>query len=227
MPSMQRSTRDLDEVVREARYEGAPAVALIAVAEVGLALLSERDGWSLWRFPWWIWLLLGVPAMILATSLGVMSTDESPRHRRAALSLVTLLVAANALVLASVVASLLTETPTGTELLVKALTVWASNVVTFALWLWELDGGGPIARAMRRAHVELQFPQDENPQLASAGWHPRLVDYLYVSLTNSIAFSPTDAMPLTPRVKGVMALESIVSIGTIVLVAARAVNVLR
>ena len=73
---------------------------------------------------------------------------------------------------------------------------------------------------------DFQFPQDENPELARDDWSPRLWDYLYVSLTNSIAFSATDTMPLTRMAKRLMAAESILSGITILLIAARAVNIL-
>jgi hypothetical protein len=67
----------------------------------------------------------------------------------------------------------------------------------------------------------------ENPQLAAPGWHPRLLDYVYISFTNSIAFSPTDAMPLSRRAKLLMLTESAISATTILLVAARAVNIFK
>jgi hypothetical protein len=107
--------------------------------------------------------------------------------------------------------------------------VWLTDAVAFGLAFWELDCGGPVARALAVARVkpDFQFPQDENPQLAQDGWYPRLWDYFYVSLTNSIAFSPTDAMPLTRRTKALMAAECTLSAVTTLLVAARAVNILR
>ena len=73
---------------------------------------------------------------------------------------------------------------------------------------------------------DFQFPQDQNPGLTSVGWRTALFDYVYVSLTNSMAFSPTDAMPLTRQAKGLMSVESLLSNVIIVLVIARAVNVL-
>jgi hypothetical protein len=72
---------------------------------------------------------------------------------------------------------------------------------------------------------DFQFPQLENPQLAAPGWYPKLFDYLYISFTNSIAFSPTDAMPLSRRAKALMLAESAASAVTVLLVAARAVNI--
>ena len=104
----------------------------------------------------------------------------------------------------------------------------AANVITYALVFWELDNGGPIARALAesRDRPDFQFPQDENGELAPPGWAPALVDYLYLSLTNSVAFSPTDAMPLTHSAKLFMGLEASISLVTVLVVAARAINVL-
>ena len=102
---------------------------------------------------------------------------------------------------------------TGAQLLVSGGAVWFTNAIAFGLAFWELDCGGPVARALATAprKPDFQFPQDENPQLARVGWAPRLWDYFYVSLTNSMAFSPTDAMPLTRPAKALMAAESMLS----------------
>jgi uncharacterized membrane protein len=88
--------------------------------------------------------------------------------------------------------------------------------------------GGPVARAFASTprKPDFQFPQDENPQLARDDWTPRLWDYFYVALTNGIAFSPTDAMPLTRPAKALMAAQSTLSALTVLLIAARAVNIL-
>jgi hypothetical protein len=93
---------------------------------------------------------------------------------------------------------------------------------------WELDCGGPVRRALAESRTtpDFQFPQDENPQLARPLWAPRLNDYLYVAVTNSIAFSPTDAMPLTHRAKLFMSIESWIAAMTLLIVGARAVNIL-
>jgi hypothetical protein len=117
---------------------------------------------------------------------------------------------------------------TGRQLLLSGGTAWLTNVIAFGLAFWELDCGGPVARALSTSprKPDFQFPQDENPQLAREGWAPRLWDYFYVSLTNSIAFSPTDSMPLTRPAKALMAAESSLSAITVLLVAARAVNIL-
>ena len=101
-------------------------------------------------------------------------------------------------------------------------------MIAFGLWYWGLDRGGPVKRFEPDSpSPDFQFPQMENPQLVEPGWYPELVDYIYVSFTNSIAFSPTDAMPLTRRAKLLMLFESAISAITILLVAARAVNIFK
>jgi hypothetical protein len=98
----------------------------------------------------------------------------------------------------------------------------------FGLLFWEIDRGGPIRRLSSDPPPrDFQFPQDENPALAEPNWLPRLADYIYISYTNSIAFSPTDSMPLKRRAKMMMLAESAISATTVLLVAARAVNILR
>ena len=94
----------------------------------------------------------------------------------------------------------------------------------WALLFWQLDEGGPQQRAERdRSDPDFEFPQDATPR---PDWAPRLGDYLYVSLTNAIAVSPTDTMPLSRRAKALMAVESLISYAVVILVVARAVNVL-
>ena len=102
-----------------------------------------------------------------------------------------------------------------------------ANVLIFALWYWELDRGGPGRRAAGHdAAPDFLFPQMTDDRIEPPGWRPRFVDYVYVSLTNATAFSPTDTMPLTPMAKSVMGGQALVSLVTIGLIVARAVNVL-
>ena len=110
------------------------------------------------------------------------------------------------------------------ELLAHGAVVWLTNIITFGLLFWMLDEGGPRVRAERgRLDPDFQFPQDA---VRRSDWSPRLSDYLYVALTNAIAVSPTDTMPLTRRAKGLMAIESLISYSVAVVVIAQAVNVL-
>ncbi len=197
-----------------------------------LAVVSWSQGWELLGLPWWIWLILGVPALLLVIDVSLTFRGSGlVRSRRAALLLLGLLVLGNFAALAILVASLVTMSSHdlgGGELLLTGFAIWSTDVIVFALLFWELDGGGPVARiqAPTRATPDFQFPQDENPQLAPKDWYPQAWDYAYLSLTNAIAFSPTDVMPLTLRAKATMGLESAISAVTVLLVAARAVNVL-
>jgi hypothetical protein len=220
------------ELRAEGRREAAPAAVFALLLYVVLAVLSRARGWELLGLRWWIWLLVAVPVLLLTIDLCLTFRGRGlVRSRRAALLLLGLLVLGTFVALAILVAALVTTDSadlTGGELLLTAFAVWAGNVVVFGLWFWEVDAGGPASRilAPARSRPEFQFPQDESPQVAPYGWRPQVWDYLYVSLTNAIAFSPTDTMPLTVRAKAMMGLESAISAVTVLLVAARAINVL-
>jgi hypothetical protein len=114
-----------------------------------------------------------------------------------------------------------------------------TNIIAFGLAFWEIDRGGPVARAtLPRENLppaDFRFPQDEDEDTvaevssgssAISDWRPEFPDYLYVSVTNSTAYSPTDTMPLSHRAKLLMAVESIEGLLISVLVIARAVGVL-
>jgi uncharacterized membrane protein len=113
------------------------------------------------------------------------------------------------------------------ELLRAAVHMWAVNVLLFALWFWQLDGGGPVNRPVcAPGERDFLFPQHTEPALVSTGWKPEFLDYLYVSFTNAAAFSPTDTMPLSRWAKMLMLIQSAISLSLAVMVVARAVNVL-
>jgi hypothetical protein len=112
-------------------------------------------------------------------------------------------------------------------LLGSGAAIYVTNVIVFGIWYWELDRGGPFARhAGERPYPDFLFPQMTTPNVAKPGWRPTFVDYLYVSFTNVIAFSPTDTMPLARWAKAMMTVQAMVAVSTLVLVVARAVNVL-
>jgi hypothetical protein len=217
----------------EARFEAAPAVALLVALQVLLAVVSRVDHWPLWLLPWWSWLLPVAPEL----ALFVVLTWETPRRRlvlmglrrAGTIALLGAMSAANALLLFTVIGAVLRGTQkSGTQLLVEGLVVWATNVLAFGLWYWAFDRGGPVRRLRADPPPpDFQFPQMENPELAAPGWKPHFIDYLYVSFTNALAFSPTDAMPLSRSAKMLMLVESALSSMTILLVAARAVNILK
>lgn len=114
----------------------------------------------------------------------------------------------------------------GQTLLLDALNIWVTNVIAFALWYWSIDRGGPAARGIVPVEVDdFLFPQMAQGQ-PQTDWSPGFVDYFYLSFTNASAFSPTDTMPLTARAKLLMTVEAAISLLTLALVAARAVNIL-
>jgi hypothetical protein len=112
-------------------------------------------------------------------------------------------------------------------LLTSGASIILTNVIVFGIWYWELDRGGPMARATGvRPYPDFLFPQMTNPDVAPPGWRPTYVDYLYISLTNVMAFSPSDAVPVARWAKMMLALQATVALATAGLVIARAVNVL-
>jgi uncharacterized membrane protein len=215
--------------LREARTEAVVVLAVDVALLGGLASIDKAKGWDIINLPWWAWLLLASPALLLMILLLVVPLAElSPgRVRNAGVALLGLLVAGDAVAVGVLLAALAGSSAASLssgELLAHGTVVWLTNIITFGLLFWLLDEGGPRVRAERaRASPDFEFPQDARRR---TGWSPRLSDYLYVSLTNAIAVSPTDTMPLTRRAKGLMAAESLISYAVVILVVARAVNVL-
>lgn len=116
----------------------------------------------------------------------------------------------------------------GQELILTAVNIYLTNIIVFGLWYWEMDGGGPGERVQAPKHEkDFLFPQNINEDYKHPHWQPTFIDYLYVSSTNGMAFSPTDTMPLSRRAKLLMLVQATVSIVAVALVAARAVNILQ
>ena len=217
-----------DEEVYEARREAVPALAVAAALLFLLAGVSGAKEWQLLYLPWWSWIVPACAALVLIWDLATgMHGPKLVTSRPVAKGLLAVLVVGNLAALGSLIAGLV-DTRRGDlgggELLLTAAVIWVTNVVAFGLLFWEVADHGPLARKQHgRRNPDFQFPQDAD---ASTAWAPHIWDYLYVSLTNSIAFSPTDALPLTLRAKGLMAFGSLISVVTVLLVGARAVNIL-
>ena len=224
----------LREAEREAILEAAPFAVGVALALTALAVVSAQADWRLFdNVGWWLWAVTagawGLLALVLLMGLS-RAVGRRDVRRSLVQTLLALAVLLSVVQTALLVASLVNASDvrvTGPQLLQSGATLWFSNVVAFGLAFWTMDAGGPVRRAVAqtRTPVDFYFPQDTD-DLRGSGWVPHLVDYLYVSLTNSIAFSPTDTMPLTRRAKGLMGLGAMVSAITLLLVAARAVNIL-
>jgi uncharacterized membrane protein len=115
------------------------------------------------------------------------------------------------------------------QLLITGGAIWLTNVVVFALWYWEFDRGGPVARALnlKGRYPDFQFPQMISPpEMVPPDWEPAFLDYFYLAFTNASAFSPTDVMPMSRWAKVAMTIQSVISIVTVALVVSRAVNIL-
>jgi uncharacterized membrane protein len=166
----------------------------------------------------------------LARILGWRTESLHLTRRRLALAAIALVSAANSASIILLVHLLVNgATPRdAAPLLRAAVHMWVVNVLLFALWYWQLDGGGPLDRpTCTPGERDFLFPQHTEPALAESGWHPEFLDYLYVSFTNAAAFSPTDTMPLSRWAKMLMLVQSAISLTLAVMVVARAVNILR
>lgn len=223
-------TRD-DEPRGENRIP--PAVAVV-VAGLTYALLPS----SLLFAPRFV-----IPALEAVLLVALVATNphrmnrETRWSRAASTAQAAVVIVSNMAALGLLVHALTRASTPGGPLLVGAMQVWLTNVIGFALLYWELDRGGPVARATKDRDdldaADWRFSQDENADAVTevavtassvSGWLPRFHDYLYLSLTNSSAFSPTDTMPLTARAKALMGVQATAALLTSLVVIARAVG---
>jgi len=213
------------------------AIFLIAVLQ--LLLVNDFALWSRWLGPA-VELLLLVPL-----SVATAWTQKKARHastdahfhlvasgrrqiRRVALGLTVLVTLVNFVALYFLIKALLAgHAGSGQTLLIDAMNIWCTNIIAFALWFWSIDRGGPANRGITsRQDPDLLFPQMSLSDPRYRNWSPGFIDYVFVAFTNATAFSPTDTMPLSPRAKLLSMAEAGVSLLTLALVAARAVNIL-
>lgn len=148
--------------------------------------------------------------------------------RLAALILTALVTAMNCGALVQLVRALFGgHAGSGQTLLLDALNIWTTNVISFALWFWNIDRGGPAVRGLVSSkHPDFLFTQQTWTDPSCKDWSPGFVDYFFLAFTNATAFSPADTFPLTQRAKLLMMAESSVSFLTVALVASRAVGIL-
>lgn len=176
-----------------------------------------------------------LPVLETALAGGLMAAN--PRRirpsrvlRGASLALIGIITVANTFSAFTLVRELINGTAgdNAGPLLATGAAIWGTNIIVFALWYWELDRGGPVARALAHSpHPDFLFTQMQAPEVAPPDWEPAFLDYLYLSFTNATAFSPTDVMPLARWAKMMMLVQSAVSMVAVALVIARAVNILK
>jgi hypothetical protein len=217
---------DEETIVIEPRWP--IAVVLLAFIAITLVLrLAQPERESLG--PHWL-----EPALEIALLVALIAAN--PAHiigrarwlRPLALTLIFALTAVALLSTAVLIVDLVQGskvTESASSLLASGALIWLGNALVFGLLYWELDGGGPLARALgTRPFPDFAFSQQLSPEMAPPNWRPQYVDYLILGITTSTAFSPTDVMPMRAWAKLTMALQSLISLSVIGLVVARAVN---
>jgi hypothetical protein len=172
------------------------------------------------------WIVPAAEALLLA-ALVIAHQRESPRRRAVAFSVIGLVVAANTVTLGALVNYLLDhKSAHADQLMLSGVDIFVTGILIFAVLFWELDRGGPDVRGTSKARRPDFFFQAMDPATGMGAWRPVFVDYLYLSFTNSTAFSPTDTMPLSPRAKLLMLVEAAGALATAAVVLARAVGLL-
>ena len=209
---------------REPRW---PAlIAIVAVGGIYVALVPDLGVGASWLFPATVGVLV-VPAM-MSHWAGRHHLDRFLGFSVSVVLTIELIVSVIRLVTA-----LPSRRETPTALLVSAAAIWTANILVFALWYWRLDAGGPHGREVREGHTAgaFLFPQMTMlPEVKAASgqepWSPNFLDYLFLAFNTSTAFSPTDTPVLARWGKALMVVQSTVSLCVLVLLAARAVNIL-
>ncbi len=204
-----------------------PVAAIVALAIALQVVLPGRLViHPVWLFP----SVEGLLMVILIAANPVRIKRTSASLRTASVSLIALISLANAWSSARLIQGLIngTEGANASLLLSRGASVYVTNIIVFALWYWEWDRGGPVARTLGTLrYPDFLFPQMSQSGVAPPEWAPNFLDYLYVSFTNATAFSPTDTMPLTRWAKMLMLVQSAVALLTVAFVVARAVNILK
>lgn len=210
-------------VVQEPRWPA--SLAVLATLVLYVTLPEKLTYGPAWLVPVLEFALL-VPLLVVVP---YRNKEELRWQRAAGIAIIAILTLANIASLVLLILSLLAGgKSSGRELILAAIQIWLTNVLIFALWYWELDRGGPGERPDPDddQYPDFLFPQMVTPAMAPRNWTPLFLDYLYVSFTNATAFSPTDTLPLTRWAKVLMLVQSLASLLTVALVAARAVNIL-
>jgi uncharacterized membrane protein len=203
-------------------------VAIAVLAAIGLQfLIPERFAFH----PFWLLPTIEFGLLVLLVAANPNRIEHDHRWIRvSSLALVALASLANAYSALQLIRGLVAGTDgsdNAGQLLIVGGGIWLTNVIVFGLWYWEFDRGGPVERTKGTRLPDFQFPQMQTPDVAHEDWTPAFIDYLYLSFTNAMAFSPTDTLPLNRWAKLLMLSQSLVSLLTVALVIARAVNILK
>jgi len=198
--------------------------ALLAILAVG-ALYSALPG-ALRLGPYW--LLLAVVCVLMIPTAIAHRTGRHKLNDVLGHTVLVIVTASMVWSLAMLIAGLPTHRDTPQVLLRAAASLWVANVLVFASWYWRLDAGGPNQRDLRGPHTDgaFLFPQMLVPGKHKTSWRPGFVDYLFLAFNSSTAFSPTDVPVLSRWAKMMMMVQALISLTSVVVIAARAVNIL-
>ncbi len=178
-------------------------------------------------------LLLIALEIALLFALSIITPDGYHRISRArrsvTMTLIGIVTAANIFSLIVLADVLITGSTvlSGEIVLLNAVTIYTTNIFLFALWYWEMDGGGPDGRTNKLKARDFLFPQMIHKQVTPDNWQPGFTDYLYLSGTNVTNFASADTVPLTHRAKILMMVQSLVSVVTVLLVISRAISIMQ
>jgi uncharacterized membrane protein len=206
-------------------HRAAVGISILIALALYLFIPQRVQPLPFWLVPS-VGVLLFIPLVIL-----------NPRHlvkertwsRWLSIALAIILVGVNQITVVLTIRELVGGKTTGPTVLAIAAMVWVTNVIAFSLVYWELDLGGPFARrlrgARRQARMDFRFPQHDGAP-GNENWEPAFFDYVYFSLSNMMAFSPTDVMPMTTRAKALMGYQALTGFILLALVISRAINIL-
>jgi uncharacterized membrane protein len=206
-----------------------PRWPVIVITLVALALYLALPH-SITFLPPWLVPAIGLVILMPLIAVNRLRLDaETTWSRWIGVGFAIGLTAVNQVYIAFIVVELVNGQANGPSVLLTAFEVWIINVVAFALVYWELDRGGPVVRRVKGLddtdQQDFRFPQQDGSP-GPKDWMPEFFDYLYFSLSNMMAFSPTDVMPLTRRAKALMAYQALTGFVILALVISRAVNIL-
>lgn len=204
------------------------ALAILAVILL-LVVLPDR----IRLFSMWVTYVLGFGVLVPIAAIGLTAAKAPWLRAERSITLIFSIIVGilNLANLANLIGEMVHRSAeiSGLQLLASSVAVWVTNVLMFSMLYWQIDRGGPEARVNELSkRPDWLFPHEGAPaEDVPRGWQPTFVDYLYLAFSTATAFSTTDTMPLRSRAKLLMMLESTISLITIVVVASRAINILR
>jgi hypothetical protein len=220
------SVRDDRAAPRQGEPRWPALIALLAASGLFYALPS-----ALKAGPDWVVLIF--PALLAAPGVFVPSLRRRRLTQVLGYSAISVVTIALIVSLVLLVSRLPSHKDSPAELLRAATALWVANVLIFAAWYWRLDAGGPYQRDLQESHTDgaFLFPQmtlskEIRQEMGEDQWSPHFIDYLFLAFNTSTAFSPTDVAALSRWAKALMMVQAIISLATIAILAARAVNIL-